>query len=83
MKSEDLQRQIESMQNSLRRASANLPPNDPALGELKRIVQRKIEEVDCAAEEEMMAPSDCILFAEYEEELEEQGSWRYGATRSR
>lgn len=82
MKSEDLQRQIESMQNSLRKASASLPSYDPALSEFKRIVQRKIEEVDCIEEEQIEMPADCILFAD-EEELEEHDSWTYAGSRFR
>ena len=82
MKSGDLKRQIESMQNSLRKASASLPSYDPALSEFKRIVQRKIEEADCVEGEEIAGSADCILFAD-EEELEERSPWRYAGSRFR
>jgi hypothetical protein len=70
MKSEDIQRQIESMQNSLRKAkdTAMMPSNDPALIELERIVLGKLEELEAEREEEITALSERMFFADYEHE---------------
>ena len=66
MKPADMQRQIESMQNTLRKVkeSAMLSANDPALVQLERILQKKIEEFAIARAEEEEFLSHCILFAE-------------------
>ena len=66
MKSADMQRQIESMQNTLKKVkeSATLSANDPALVQLERIMQRKVEELAIAKAEEGESLSHCILFAE-------------------
>ena len=74
MKSEDIQRQIESMQRSLRKASANLGPDDSGVSELKRIMQRKMDEASRAVEEESTAAGRCILFADDEDEVVQYGS---------
>lgn len=74
MKSEDIQRQVQSLQDTLRKAkdSAMLAPNDPAVAELERIVMRKIEQTEALKAEESKAVLEHIFFAEDDEASESE-----------
>ena len=84
MKSEHIQRQIESMENTLRKAKNTgiVALDDPALCELERVVLMKHEELEIEKERERFL-WECAFFADDDHQTEESGYSKYQTTRYR
>lgn len=70
-----VQRQIDSLASSLKKAkeSKMLSPDDPALVQMEQIMLEKIDQLQAAkTEEQNSAPFESLLFADCEDESEEQ-----------
>ena len=74
MKAEDFQRQIQSIQNTLKRARDSLliASNNPAVMEWELILMRKREELEAVESEERTALCERIFFAEDDGNFEEE-----------
>ena len=74
------QRQIDSIRNALQKAknSGMLPPNDPALVELERIMLKKVGELEAAKIEAEGTPGfENLLFGDVGEDREQQDASKF------